>query len=218
MSRKRKDPEKYTSLTDELNSEDDFYKVAEEFISSYLDLLDLKQKNDETGREFEELLVNKIYIINFIIRFILENINLIIHKYFTLYYRDFERIGFILSSINMNFQYIIPMIEYKINNNNYLDMLRDKLFRNFRKQGLQLPNDFKTMFKKESLNNHELFLIFKSLEKFKIINIAKGKKYKSKKYKSKKYKSKKYKSKKYKSKKYKSKKYKSKKYKSKKLI
>ena len=194
MSRKRKDPEKYFSLTDDLNSDDDFYKVSEKFISSYLDLLDINLKNDESGKKFEELLSNKIYIINFIITFILENINLIIYKYFTLYYRVFERIGSLLSVININYQYIIPMVEYKINNNRYLDMFRDKLFRNLRKQGLQLPDDFKTMFKKETLNNFELFLIFDNLQKFKLIDTAKGKKYRSKKYRSKKYRSKKYRS------------------------
>ena len=130
MSRKRKDFEKDHNLTGDLNSEDDFYTLAEQFISSYLDLLDINLENDESGSKFEELLSSKIYIINFIIRFILENINLIIYKYFTLYYRHFERIGSILSSINMNFQYIIPMVEYKINDNGYMDMFRDKLFRN----------------------------------------------------------------------------------------
>ena len=182
MSRKRQLSDSNNSNSrEELNSENDFYKVAEQFIASYLDLLDQKFKNDDSGKNFEKFLVEKIYIINFIIRFILENINLIIYKYFTLYYRNFERIAFILSSINMNFQYIIPIIEYKINDNGYMDMFRDKLFRNFKKQGLQLPNDFRSMFKKETLNNFELFMIFESLQKFKHYNVAKGKKSKKKK-------------------------------------
>jgi len=171
--------------------------------------LELKRKNDETDKKYEELLHSKIYIINFIIRFILENINLIIHKYFSLYFRHFERISAILISINLNFQYIIPMIEYKINNKSYLNMFRDKLLKNFRKQGLDLPHDFKYMFRKETLNNYELALIFDNLQKFKLYNQGKGKKHKSKKHKSKKHKSNKHKSKKHKSKKHKSKKHKS---------
>ena len=49
MSRKRKDLEKDYNLTGDLNSEDDFYTLAEQFISSYLDLLDINLENDESG-------------------------------------------------------------------------------------------------------------------------------------------------------------------------
>tara|TARA_B100000902_G_C27227961_1_gene873227 strand:+ start:588 stop:1379 length:792 start_codon:yes stop_codon:yes gene_type:complete len=147
---------------------DDRIKLIEQhaiYIGTYLKLLDdLKELDGLTMYLYQIILTDTIWFLNYIITFILNNIDLIIEHHFQLYKPFFDSLYDILSNININYQYLVSETNY-INSDSkksMLNIVRDKIFKNLRAQK-HTDSSWKDVINLDVVPNYKLTGMFYAL-------------------------------------------------------
>ena len=162
MTTKRKDRD----YTPDYERQNKFYLEKSAEFTKYFDLLDIEKVKDDELTHYEAMLSNTTDKLNKIIKFILDNIIIILKNYLHLFKAHIEKLKIILSIINFNFQRLIQLIYYTNTNKYGLETLRDRLYKHYKKSGEDLDIIFKTVFKKNTILEHELYIIFDNIIKY----------------------------------------------------
>jgi len=153
-----------------------FYEKMSVSIKTYLDLFEFKdpQAKDVNFPNFSKIFNNTYKILNVIIKFILDNIIIILDHFINLFRPHIEKILAIINIININYQSLIHLIyydnEYNSDEDDLHKKLRDRLFQHYKKSREDLDKMFQTVFLKKRIEEHELGLIFNAINK--IITIS----------------------------------------------
>ena len=153
-----------------------FYESMSFSIEKYLNLFDFKDKEakDVNFDNFSKMLNNTYKILNVIIKFILDNIIIILDHFINLFRPHIEKILAIINIININYQSLIHLIyydnEYNTKEDDLHKILRDRLFQHYKKSGEDLDKMFATVFLKKRIEEHELGLIFNAINKMIVIS------------------------------------------------
>ena len=152
MTTKRKDRD----YTPDYERQNKFYLEKSAEFTKYFDLLDIEKVKDDELTHYEAMLSNTTDKLNKIIKFILDNIIIILKNYLHLFKPHIEKLETIL----------IQLIYYTNTNKYGLETLRDRLYQHYKKSEEDLDIIFKTVFKKNTILEHELYIIFDNIIKY----------------------------------------------------